>query len=115
MLVHHCGKDEARGSRGHSSLRAAVDTEIELHRPEGGNVTTARVTKQRDLEGGQLFPFSLEPMNLGVNRWGEVVSSCVVRHEAEAVSDPRGGCCGVAGRRCFIRCRREERRLRGVP
>ncbi|EEW57677.1 regulatory prophage protein [Ruegeria sp. TrichCH4B] len=30
MLIHHSGKDIARGARGHSSLRAAVDTEIEL-------------------------------------------------------------------------------------
>jgi RecA-family ATPase len=34
MLVHHTGKDEARGARGHSSLRAATDTEIEV---SGGN------------------------------------------------------------------------------
>ena len=32
--VHHTGKDAARGARGHSLLRAATDTEIE--------VTTAR-------------------------------------------------------------------------
>jgi len=82
LLVHHCGKDEARGSRGHSSLRAAVDTEIELFRPEGESVTTAHVTKQRDLEGGQLFPFSLDVVKLGINRWGKPVTSCVVIHES---------------------------------
>lgn len=44
LVVHHTGKDAAKGARGHSSLRAATDTEIE--------VTEGRVsiTKQRDME-----------------------------------------------------------------
>ena len=29
LLVHHTGKDAAKGARGHSSLRAAIDTEID--------------------------------------------------------------------------------------
>ena len=49
MLVHHSGKDQGRGARGHSSLRAAVDTEIEL--TVDGLVRAAKATKQRDLEG----------------------------------------------------------------
>ena len=35
MIIHHSGKDKSKGSRGHSSLRAAVDTEIEVQ-DEGG-------------------------------------------------------------------------------
>ena len=89
MLVHHCGKDESRGSRGHSSLRAAVDTEIELHRPDGETVTTMRVTKQRDLESGQVFPFSLDVVNIGDNERGKMVTSCVVRHEPEEMASVR--------------------------
>jgi len=30
ILVHHSGKELARGARGHSLLRAAADTEIEM-------------------------------------------------------------------------------------
>jgi RecA-family ATPase len=30
MIVHHSGKNKAAGARGHSSLRAATDTEIEI-------------------------------------------------------------------------------------
>ena len=30
LIVHHTGKDETRGARGHTSLRAATDTEIEI-------------------------------------------------------------------------------------
>jgi hypothetical protein len=44
-IVHHSGKNEAMGARGHSSLRAAVDTEVELFRPENENVTTVCVKK----------------------------------------------------------------------
>ena len=36
MWIHHSGKDEARGARGHSSLRAATDTEIEVISDDNG-------------------------------------------------------------------------------
>jgi RecA-family ATPase len=52
LAVHHTGKDQERGARGHSSLRAAVDTEVEITRPEGSEISTARITKQRDLPMG---------------------------------------------------------------
>jgi RecA-family ATPase len=32
LFVHHTGKDAAKGARGHSLLRAATDTKIELSR-----------------------------------------------------------------------------------
>ena len=32
MLIHHPGKDASRGARGHSALRAAIDTEIVVKR-----------------------------------------------------------------------------------
>ena len=35
MLVHHTGKDAARGLRGHSSLHAALDAAIEVRRDDG--------------------------------------------------------------------------------
>jgi|GEM_PF-1552380 len=80
-VVHHCGKDEARGARGHSSLRAAVDTEIEVSRPEGETITTVRVSKQRDLPTVEPMPFSLKTVVLGVNQRGKPVTSCTVHHE----------------------------------
>jgi len=76
MLVHHTGKDEARGARGHSSLRAATDTEIEV---SGGNgLSFAKVTKQRELEIEGEFAFSLHVVSLGVDKRGKEVTSCVV-------------------------------------
>lgn len=80
-VVHHCGKDEARGARGHSSLRAAVDSEIEISRQDGQTISTVRVTKQRDMPIGEPMPFSLVPVTLGTDRRGKPITSCVVRHE----------------------------------
>jgi hypothetical protein len=91
MIVHHSGKDETRGARGSSTLRAAVDTEIELSRPEGSLIATARVTKQRDFTIGPPMPFSLEVVELGADRRGNPITSCVVKHEDEIMAgQPRG-------------------------
>lgn len=71
MLVHHTGKDASKGARGHSLLRAATDTEIEV-RP--GQIT---VEKQRDMDGNWSRSFYLEPVVIGVDRAGQPLSSCV--------------------------------------
>jgi hypothetical protein len=75
--VHHSGKDQARGARGHSLLRAATDTEIEIARPAGSQVSVIKVTKQRELEIGEEMGFSLEVVDLGTNRRGKPLTSCV--------------------------------------
>lgn len=80
MLVHHTGKDTARGARGHSSLRAATDTEIEVGvvGDDGEQARAAMVTKQRDYQGGETFAFSLKTVSLGFDQDGDEVSSCVI-------------------------------------
>jgi hypothetical protein len=89
LVVHHCGKDEAKGARGHSSLRAAVDTEIEVSRPEGKTVSTVRVTKQRDMAIGEPMPFRLETVTVGTDRRGNPITSCVVHHEDAMMATTR--------------------------
>jgi hypothetical protein len=90
VYIHHSGKDAAKGARGHSLLRAATDTEIEVARDDPHGPSIARVTKQRDLEIEGEFWFRLEPVNLGVNRRGKDVFSCVVveQKESEARTEP---------------------------
>ncbi|MDK4729360.1 AAA family ATPase [Rhizobium phaseoli] len=73
MVVHHTGKDKAKGARGHSSLRAATDTELEVS--EG----VISATKQRDLDKAWSSPFRLEVRTLGVDADGDPVTSCTVR------------------------------------
>jgi hypothetical protein len=89
-VVHHCGKDETKGARGHSSLRAAVDTEIEVTRSEGNGVSTVRVTKQRDLQIGDPMPFTLKVIELGTDRRGKPITSCVVQHESASLASQPG-------------------------
>ena len=86
-IVHHTGKDETRGARGHSSLRASVDTEIELSKTLGQSITTVRVTKQRDMQVCPPMPFSLDVIELGRDRRGDPITSCVVHHEDEIMAE----------------------------
>jgi hypothetical protein len=81
-LVHHEGKDSARGMRGSSALPAAADTEIILERPDDEkNFRTARLGKQRDgADYCALFDFELKVVELGVDEDGENITSTVV-HE----------------------------------
>ena len=76
--IHHSGKDQAQGARGHSLLRAATDTEIEISRLDANSPSTARVTKQRELEIDGVWTFSLERVELGTNHRGKPVTSCIV-------------------------------------
>lgn len=79
MWIHHCGKDAAKGGRGWSGIRAAIDTEIEVVETKGQNVRSIEVTKQRDIDGkGDRYGFTLMPIAIGMNQWGKVRSSCVV-------------------------------------
>ena len=74
-LVHHAGKDSARGARGHSSLRAATDTEIEVTNREGYCI--AKVTKQRDLPTGDEFAYKLRTIELGTDAYGYPVTTVI--------------------------------------
>ncbi|NQW08413.1 MAG: AAA family ATPase [Alphaproteobacteria bacterium] len=89
LFVHHSGKDRARGARGHSSLRAAADTEIEVAKDEATGVAVATLTKQRDLDGGAEFAFRLEPVVVGTDRRGKAVTSCAVAPLDDAPSSAR--------------------------
>jgi hypothetical protein len=89
-IIHHCGKDAARGARGHSCLRAAIDTEIEVIHPDGDKYRTVSVVKQRDLAPIPPLCFSLEPVQVGINRRGKPITSCVVKVEDEIMAHVKG-------------------------
>jgi hypothetical protein len=79
LWVHHCGKDAARGMRGWSGMRAAIDTEIEVSADDATGQRVAEITKQRDLPGkGERIGFRLDVVPMGRNRWGTERSTCVV-------------------------------------
>ena len=78
MVIHHSGKDLTRGARGHSSLRAAIDTEIVLARDKAAGLITATVDKQRDGPTGLKFHYKLRQVELGLDPDGDPVTTCVV-------------------------------------
>jgi len=77
MFVHHSGKNAAAGARGHSILRAATDTEIEITKNAATGIATAKVTKQRELPTEGEWSFRLVPIELGLNHRGKPVTACV--------------------------------------
>lgn len=84
MLVHHTGKDAAKGMRGHSSLFAALDAAIEVKRT--GEFREWCVAKAKDGEDGKTHPFKLEVVSLGEDNDGDPISSCVI----DATPGPTG-------------------------
>lgn len=64
IFIHHSGKDESKGSRGHSSLKAASDAELSVKRD--GDRRTVTAEKVRDGEDGVvLMTFRLASVELG--------------------------------------------------
>ena len=76
VLVHHTGKDAAKGLRGHSSLFAALDAAVEVNRSEDRREW--KVAKSKDGRDGDAEPFHLEEVHIGKDDDGEPVTSCVV-------------------------------------
>ena len=81
-FVHHSGKDSAKGARGHSSLRAATDTEIEVVHDKSNSLRSLEIMKQRDLGTvGMKLTARFKQVELARNQWDRPVTACVVEHE----------------------------------
>ncbi|WP_257127813.1 helicase RepA family protein [Burkholderia sp. MSMB2157WGS] len=94
LVVHHTGKDAAKGLRGHSSLFAALDAALEVTRIDGRREWT--VAKSKDDADGERYAFALRVVDLGEDEDGEPVTSCVVAPDdgvagVERVKLPQGG------------------------
>ncbi|MFZ4539367.1 AAA family ATPase [Propionivibrio sp.] len=77
MLIHHCGKNAANGSRGWSGIRASIDTELEVTDNPAGRCL--EITKQRDLgTKGERIGFRLDSVVMGETKWGKPATSCIV-------------------------------------
>ena len=91
MLIHHSGKDAMRGARGHSLLRAATDTELEVIGAKGcGKI---EVKKQRDLDFAPDISFRLADVTLGVDANGAAVKSAVVMLDGATAAAGEGLSC----------------------
>lgn len=76
LLVHHSGKDAARGARGWSGIKAAADAELEVSKAASGRLL--RTTKQKDGDDGLAWGFDLQILPIGEDVDGDPITSCVV-------------------------------------
>ena len=96
-IIHHTGKDKAKGARGSSALRAATDTEIEI------DVGKLAVTKQREMERIADMRFELVPVEIGQRSDGRDVTACVVEWLSGAEAAAHAGHSPAPGRRFNLR------------
>jgi len=75
LIIHHTGKNTAQGLRGHSSLKAALDANIEV---TGGDKRSWLLEKSKDGEDGKSFGFRLEKHILGIDSDGDDITSCTI-------------------------------------
>lgn len=99
MVLHHSGKDAAKGLRGHSSLLGAVDTELELLRFDEQMKGVLTISKQKDGADNERFGFEMveveiRPAGLGLS---DPVVSLAVQASDSAVNDMTKGGKGNAG------------------
>jgi RecA-family ATPase len=89
LIIHHRPKDsESSEPRGHSSLKAGVDTVLLVEATSPKRITTV---KQKDGEEGDKVSFDLRSVEIGRDDEGEPVTSCVVeivQHHAAPI-DPK--------------------------
>ncbi len=73
MIIHHSGKDVAKGMRGSSALKAAIDVELEINEDR-----ELKMHKQRDGKKQPSVTFDLKDVLLGVDDDGDEVNSAIV-------------------------------------
>jgi archaellum biogenesis ATPase FlaH len=94
ILIHHSGKDESRGARGWSGLRAAADFEFEIIRADEDRVAT--VTKMKGGADGDEYGFRLQTVVVGQDEDGDNETTCVItstdstRASVAVVAGPKG-------------------------
>lgn len=80
LLVHHSGKDDTKGARGWSGLKAAADVELEVKRDKDGAQRSVTITKMKDGEDNTSQGFKLRTVVMGKDDDGDDVTSCVVEY-----------------------------------
>lgn len=96
LVVHHSGKDEAKGSRGSSSFRAALDAEYNIKREGEGQALILSRTKMADAEVPQRRAYDLRTAELYTDEDGDMICSLVVRDVPRDAKDIKPELAGVA-------------------
>jgi hypothetical protein len=79
LLIHHTGKNESAGMRGHSSLSATIDASIQVSRQ--GSLRHWTFDKVKDGADGVSEGFKLLEVELGIDADGDPITSCVVQRD----------------------------------
>ncbi|HCH0928577.1 TPA: AAA family ATPase [Vibrio parahaemolyticus] len=66
LCIHHSGRDEKKGARGSSALRAACDFEFQVKRSGKSKSLTLINTKQKDSDEAPDMKLDFEPIDLGI-------------------------------------------------
>lgn len=88
VLVHHTGKNESKGLRGHSSLFAALDAVVTVSRD--GDRREWKMGKSKDGADGEAHTFKLQVETLGFDEHGDSLTSCIVVPTNEPPKEPKG-------------------------
>jgi hypothetical protein len=83
ILVHHQGKDAAKGLRGHSSLLGAIGCSIHIEK-KPNNIHIATIVDMRDGPADGQFTFGLDTIIVGKTRKDMDITSCVVNFNKDA-------------------------------
>jgi hypothetical protein len=75
LIIHHTGKDETKGMRGSSSLKASMDTIIFVKKDSGGSCQWS-LEKSKDSECGIGFNYQLKDIELEID--GDVEKTCTI-------------------------------------
>lgn len=87
MVLHHSGKDLAKGLRGHSSLLGAVDTQLEILRFEEQQKGVISLTKQKDGQDNIRIGFEMVEVQISGSSLGfDPVVSLAVQASDDAVN-----------------------------
>lgn len=91
LVVHHSGKDQARGMRGWSGLHAAMDFVIECQHDKDAGHRDAQfvLTKVKDGATGGAFGFTMQAMQLGIDEDGEAITSLIVLPREETAPEQK--------------------------
>jgi hypothetical protein len=92
MVLHHSGKDAAKGLRGHSSLLGAVDTELELLRFDEQMKGVLTISKQKDGADNERFGFEMVEVEIrpaGLDLSDPVVSLAVQASDDTYTDTPK--------------------------
>lgn len=90
LIVHHSGKDQAAGLRGHTKLIGALDSSFEVKMSQVGDRMKREIfaRKQRDNEKDGSIEFNLNVIELGLDSDGDAVTSCNILLRSDSEFSP---------------------------